>query len=229
MAAGYVQISILDGGGVSRNQTFWSSDGTITGNLSSTPVGPQLAAGSLSVSLATDAALPAGENHLGEVGGNSAVPSVTITRPANTTAYTSGQLVSFNTVAATVNATPTTIAVARKNAGTGVIRRVRLATNHTGLAGTEVFRVHLFKTAPTVVNGDGASFSANGVTAIAFGYIDVTLTEVFSDGSKGYTSSDIIFDAAGGSQSIFVLLEARNAYTPTSGEVLTITLECLRD
>ena len=155
----------------------------------------------------------ASENHIGKVGGESAVVGGTITRPADTTAYASGDLVAASTTAATVNGSPTSFAAARINAGTGLIRRVRLSSSKTGLAGTEVFRIHFFKTAPTVANGDNGVFSVNGVAALHLGYVDVTLDRVFTDGSKGIgvpaAGSDILFDAGAATTSIFWLLEAR--------------------
>lgn len=171
----------------------------------------------------------ASEVHLGEVGGNSATPSTTITRPADTTAYASGDLISFSTTAATVNATPTSISVARVNAGTGIIRRVRLTTTKTGLAGTEAFRVHFFRSAPTVTNGDNGAFSVNGRASLPIGTVDVTMDRVYNDGAAGFAAADFLFTAGAGVQTLFVLLEARGAYTPISGEVFTITAEVLRD
>jgi hypothetical protein len=176
---------------------------------------------------AVQAATPAGESHIGAVGGNSVVVGGSFNRPADTTAYAIGDLVANSTTAGSV--TPISAAAARVTAGTGVIRRIRLSTNKTSLAGTEQFRVHLFKASPTVANGDNGAFSTNGVASIALGYTDIMLTHVYNDGSKGFTATDIVFDAAGGSQNIYALIEARSAYTPASGETWTLALEVLQD
>jgi hypothetical protein len=142
-----------------------------------------------------------------------------------------GDLVANSTTAGSV--TPLAFTVARQNGGTGAIRRARLSTNKTGLAGTEAFRLHLFKTSPTPVNGDNGAFSVNGIAAIHIGIFDFTLDRVFSDGAKGIAApavgGEIIFDAAAGSQQVFGLIEARGAYTPASGETFTVALETLRD
>jgi hypothetical protein len=177
----------------------------------------------------------AGENHIGAVGGNSAVVGGTFNRPADTNLYAIGDLVANSTTAGSV--APIACAAARVNAGTGVIRRVRLSTNHTGLLGTEVFRVRLFKTSPTVTVGDNGVLNAggssalavNGVGALSLGYVDVTLSEIFNDGSKGYAAADILFDAASGSQNIYALIEARSSYTPASGETFALALEVYQD
>lgn len=202
--------------------------------------GRQLAANSAAFVLSTEdkAALdliaaqstPAGEAVIGKVGGISAVKVVTITRPADTVVYAIGDLVSFNTTAATVNTTPTAVAAARLNAGTGVIRRLRLSTSKAGLLGTEIFRVHLFRNAPTVANGDNGVFSANGITAIAISApVDIVMTAVYNDGAKGFMEREIVFDVGAGTTNIFALIEARSAYTPISGEVFTLALEILQD
>lgn len=174
-----------------------------------------------------------GESHIGQVGGHTAVATVQIVRPADTAAYASGDLIAASTTAATVNASPSSLTAARIAGGTGSIRRVRLSTSKTGLAGTEVFRVHFFRNAPTVANGDNGVISSNGITAIFMGYVDVTLDRVFTDGSKGIgipaIGAEISFDCATGSQLLYVLLEARGAYTPASGETFTIAAELFRD
>lgn len=167
----------------------------------------------------------AGENHIGEVGGNTVVAGGSITRQANTTAYASGQHIA----AASAAAIP--CAVARKNAGTGVIAGVRISKSGTSLTNAS-FRVHLFKTAPGTLPADAATFAGgvSGVAAVALGYVDITMDQQYSDGAKGFASIQAkAFDAAAGSQNIYALIEARAAYTPVSAEVFTVALEALRD
>lgn len=176
---------------------------------------------------AVQAATPAGEAHIGAVGGNSVVVGGSFSRPADTTAYAVGDLIANSTTAGSV--TPIASAAARVNAGTGVIRRIRVSTTQTALAGTEIVRVHLFKTSPTVTNGDNGAFAANGITSLALGYTDVVLNHVYNDGSKGFSSADIVFDAAGGSQNIYALLETRTAFTPSSAATYALALEVLQD
>ncbi len=175
------------------------------------------------------AATPAGELHIGEVGGNTAVAGGSFTRPADTTTYASGDLIANSTTAGSV--APIPCAVARKNAGTGVISGVRLSKSSNSLANVS-FRVHLFKTAPTSSAGDNAAFAGaiTGVGAVALGYVDITMDQQYSDGAKGFASINAkAFDAAAGSQNIYALIEARAAYTPASGETFTLALEALRD
>jgi hypothetical protein len=191
------------------------------------PAGAATSAKQDTLITAVQAATPAGENHIGAVGGNSAVVGGSFNRPADTTAYAIGDLVANSTTAGSV--TPIACAAARVSAGTGVIRRVRLTTTKTGTTGAEVFRVHLFKTSPTAANGDNGAFSANGRVAVGLGYIDVTMSALYSDGAKGFTAADIVFDAAAGSQNIYALIEARSTYAPATGETFTLALEVLQD
>lgn len=177
--------------------------------------------------LLTGIILAAGENHIGAVGGNSVVVGGSFTRPANTTAYTIGNLIANSTTAGSV--VPIPCAAARVNAGTGVVRRIRVSTNQTGLTGTEIVRVTLYKNSPTVTNGDGGAFAANGIASLSLGYTDVVLTHVYNDGSKGFAAVDIVFDAASGSQNIYATLETRTGFTPTSGATYALALEVLQD
>lgn len=163
------------------------------------------------------------------VGGISAVATATFNRDANTSPYAFGQHVTNAAKGAMA------LAVARVNGGTGIIRRVRLSTNKPTNTGVEAFRIHFFKTAPGTIPNDLAAFSAgvSGIAAIYLGKCDVVLENLFTDGAKGIgvpnTGSEILFDAAGGSQNIYALIEARGAYTPTSGETFTLAVEVMRD
>lgn len=175
--------------------------------------------------------LPAGGNHIGKIGADSAVATASFNRPADTTAYAVGDLIANSTTAGSV--VPMQITAARENAGTGSITRCRLSCNKAGMAGTETFRVHLFKNAPSAANGDNGAFNINGLAAVHLGFFEVTLDQVFSDGAKGfaapYIGSQIIFDAAAGSQLLYALIESRSAWTPGSGNTFTVALEVLRD
>ena len=165
------------------------------------------------------------------VGGFSAVVSGTFSRPADTTAYTIGDIVANSTTAGSV--APVALAVARANGGTGSILRARLSTTKTGLAGTEIFRVHLFTTSPTVSSGDNAAISVAGRAAGYIGAFDVTMSQVYNDGAKGIAGplqgSQVVFVAGGATTNVWAVLEARTAYTPASGETFVIELETLRD
>jgi hypothetical protein len=155
--------------------------------------------------------------------------SDSFTRPADTTPYTMADLVANSTVAGSV--VPLTFASATRYAtGAGRIPRARLFKSDPTLTNAR-FRLHVFTATPTgIANGDNAAFSVNGT-----GYIGCFLIQVdrafvngaYGDGVPVDTDSNhapIRFKLSSGS-SLFGLLEARDAYTPISGEVFTATLE----
>lgn len=164
------------------------------------------------------------------VGSKSIVASATFTRPANTTAYSIGDIVANSTTAGSV--TPMSFTVARVNAGTGRIWRARMSTSKT-VVGTEMWRLYLFTSSPTVAAGDNGAFSANIVAAGHIGCFDIIAERVGSDGSKGVSGpsngSFVQFVAGAGVQVIYGLLEIRTTYTPTSGETYVVELEVEQD
>lgn len=253
MPAGIITLNIQDGDGTLRSMRFWSSDGTAAGELSPVaangaaldgvdgaaivpPVGGSGIRGWLSgiynVLANLGAKLGAGEAHIGAVGGHSAVAGGNFARPADTTVYASGDIVANSTVGA--NVVPIAISAARLNGGTGMLRRMRLSKSGPSLVNAS-FRVHIFKTSPTLTAGDNASINGavNGVASIHLGYFDITMDQSFSDGAKGISSpsvgSEIVFDTAAGSTNLYALIEARAAYAPLSGETFTVAAEILRD
>ncbi|MBP3955399.1 hypothetical protein J8F10_08910 [Gemmata sp. G18] len=150
----------------------------------------------------------------------------TLTRPADTTAYVSGDLLANNTTAGSV--TPLTIAAARGNDVAGQVVRGRLKKSSTGTNG--IFRIHLFNVSPTVANGDNGAF-APAAMAGWLGALDVSTNQVFGDGSAGIAipalGSSVPFVTASGTPNLFALIEVRAGYTPTSAEVFTLELEVM--
>lgn len=158
-----------------------------------------------------------------------AVASGTITRPSNTTQYASGDLVANSETAGSVASI--TLAGATINpGGRGKVERVRLAFNDATLTNAQ-FRVHLFTTAPTTfTNGDNGAIAMNGF-ADYLGSVDITVGQAFSAspaGAVGFADCDISFVAKAGGSDLYGVLEARAAYTPTSGEIFTLSAEIAR-
>ncbi len=173
--------------------------------------------------------LPASENHLGQVGGTVLNPSANFTRPSDTTAYASGDLVANSTTAGSV--TCLSFTAARVSSGSFMLRRAKLATSSTSTTNAQ-FRIHLFRACPsTVTNGDNGAFSVSGV-ADYVGAFDVTVDRAFTDGAAG-----LGLPVIGGEQTIklasgttiYGLVEARAAYTPTSAGTVTVTFDDLAD
>ena len=172
--------------------------------------------------------IPAGENHIGEVGGRNFLASASFTRPADVAPYAVGDLVANSTTAGSV--TPLTLTVGRTGTtpgSTGMIRRLRLRKSGTNITNA-VFRVHFYRTAPTVTNGDNGAWLSNNA-ANYVGHIEVTFDKAFSDGAAGNgvpaVGSEINFT----SQTYYALIEARGAYTPANAESFTVAAETLQN
>ena len=169
---------------------------------------------------------PAGENHIGEVGGKIVRAAASqMTRPADVTAYASGDLVANSTTAGSV--TPLSFTVARVAAGSGMIRRLRIKTSSTSITNAQ-FRLHLYTTSPTVTNGDNGVWLSAG-SANYIGSMDVTLDKAFSDGAAGLSAVTEINFALASGQLVYGLLEARAAYTPTSAGTFDVALEVIQN
>jgi hypothetical protein len=156
-------------------------------------------------------------------------PTATFTRPSDTTAYASGDLVANSTTAGSV--VPMTFTVGRVSGGSFMLRRCKLATSSTSTTSAS-FRLHLFRAAPaTVTNGDNGAFSVSGV-ADYIGAFDITVDRAFTDGAAGVglpvVGTEMSVKLASGT-TIRGLLEARAAYTPTSAGTFTVTLDDLQD
>lgn len=182
-------------------------------------LGAKAGSGSLSCVPATDAV------HVGV--GISANPSANFTRPADTTAYASGDLVANNTTAGSVAAMALT--AARTAAGSFLLHRLKLHKSGTSVTNAS-FRAHLFSSAPTVTNGDNGALAMTGVAGY-LGNVDITIDQAFNDGAAGFSSiamSDIVAKLGAGT-TLYALLEARAAYTPVSAEVFTLTADIVQD
>lgn len=152
--------------------------------------------------------------------------SASFVRPANTTAYTSGDLVANDTTA--INVIPMPLSIGR---GGLRITQVRLEKDNT-TATNSTFRVHFFESNPTVVNGDNGVLSYNLSNYI--GFVDMPTMTATTSGCYGVRHSGEASSFQAGSASglfgyasstyVYAIIEARAAYTPASGETLTLTV-----
>lgn len=166
-----------------------------------------------------------GLNALGRIGGYNAVASANFTRPADTTAYALGDLVANNTTAGSV--VPMSFAMSRATGLGGMLRRVKLRKSAVSLTNAQ-FRIHFYSASPVPSNGDNGAWLTDKVANYA-GAVDIMCDRAFTDGAAGHglpnVGSEINFTA----DTYYVLIEARNAYTPSSAEVFTVELEILRN
>jgi hypothetical protein len=151
-------------------------------------------------------------------------PSASFTRPNDTTAYSIGDLVANSTTAGSVVPMSFTVGSA---VGSFRLTRVRLSKTGTATTGA-TFRVHLYQSAaPTFANGDNGAWSSNSA-ANWLGNIDVSSMLAFSDGASGTGSpaagSELFIKTSAGN-TIYAVLAALGAYTPTAQEVFSLMLE----
>lgn len=152
--------------------------------------------------------------------------SANFQRPANTAQYAVGALVANNTVAGSVApmAFPGCARADQPGCRSFYIRKARLFKSSPSIVNAE-FRLHLFRSLPTVINGDGGALStARSGYAGAF---DFVCDRVFTDGCQGngvpIVGNEVGVALATGT-TIWGLLEARAQYTPISQETFTVEL-----
>ena len=143
--------------------------------------------------------------------------SGTITRPADTTAYAAGDLVANSTTAGSV--TPITF---NFNGSALLLSNVTIRKTKADVSNTD-FRVWFLSASPTVTNGDNGaiagSFLSSVVTEPVIVSVDTLLTGGGAIGSLLFQDEQVKLPSP-----CYVLLEARGAYTPASGEVFTVVL-----
>jgi hypothetical protein len=142
------------------------------------------------------------------------------TRPADTTAYAVGDLVSNSTTAGSVAALEFTVIGTAGDKGTLDFATIR--KTGTGVANA-AFRLHLFKDAPaTITNGDNGAFSVSGA-ADYVGALDIVVDRALTDGAFGrglpVIGIPLPFECATGVLKLFGHIEARGAYSPALSEV----------
>ena len=156
-----------------------------------------------------------------------AIVPVTLTRPSNTNAYSTYNVISN----ATSGASNLTFSNMAKTAGgSGLITYARLITNQW--ANTSQFKLHLFNVNPTAIN-DASPFTflwanrATGSKPIAF---PACATEgsgsdsAYSIATPGVGNMPVEFQCATGDMNLYGILEVLGAFTPASGQQFYIEL-----
>lgn len=144
--------------------------------------------------------------------------SVELTRPANTTVYTAGDLVGD------VSTIFKTFVGVAKQFGAGVrIYRVRLQTNDTGILSGSKFNLHIYQSAPDITGlADNAAFTISYANAtLRVGKIPIVM-----DGSVGTNDYNIV-GLNPLTEDIVVLLETVSGFTPSANSTkITIVIDC---
>lgn len=161
-------------------------------------------------------------------GGDGYTSTVSFTRPANTTAYTAGDVVGVADVSVAANAGSAIheFASIGPSAGAIIITGADLRVDVAAVpAGMTSFRLHLYDAAPTAILDNAAWDLPAGDRAAYLGYIDIgTAVDV---GATLYAQVDQVnkqFKLASGSTSLYGLLVTNGGFTPTSAAVKRMRL-----
>jgi len=199
----------------------------VNGTLEATDAIAGDATNGLDVDVTRLPALVAGSALIGAVNpqGYFATCSTDITRPADTTAYAINDALSDSTSAPTTGGFTFTSA-ARASGGSGIITDAIIATANdaaTQLQG----EIMLFNTSVTAIN-DNAVFAITDAEAkTCIGKIPFTLEDIGNNGWCHVQNLNIGFTCVG-SANLRFLVRVKNAYTPSSAEVLTFIIKCVQ-
>jgi len=161
-----------------------------------------------------------------EVVGKNVSVTVEITREANATPYTAGDVISA--AAATVVPAMAFAAFAREAGLGGYIVGARLATDTKSI--TPRIRVHLFNANTAVMSGDNLAFRSRYVDiATRLGWFDLPAMITGADTANSTESRSIDMSVrfpfvSGATTGLWAVLEALDAFTPVSASKFSLTL-----
>ena len=150
--------------------------------------------------------------------------TATITRPANTTAYTAGDVVGDTGGSAIASMT-----AIGPSGGFVLVQSVSLVfSDSTVPSGMGAFRIHMYSASPTAIADNAAFDLVSGERDSYMGYIDLPAPLDF--GSTIYTQTDYpgrLIKLAAASTTLFAEIETRGAYTPVSASTVSLRMNTL--
>lgn len=151
--------------------------------------------------------------------------STSVTRPADTNAYTANDVWADSTSAPTSGGFTLTNA-GGLSGGSGVISDIMFTSS--AVPGTLLQgELHIFNQAATAVN-DNAAWNLSDADALnRIAVVPFTLTADANNSFLHVQNLNIGFTCSG-SANLRFLVKVKNAYTPASGEVLTVVAKCIR-
>jgi hypothetical protein len=149
--------------------------------------------------------------------------TVSFTRPANTTAYTAGDVIGGATSAIH------TLSAAGPSGGFILLQSMELFIGNTSPpVGMSGFRVHLYSTSPTAA-ADNDAFNLIAADRPRYrGYVDLGTPQDL--GNTLFVQADYsgrLVKLAAASTSLFVEIESRGGYTPESGTAYELRMSAL--
>jgi hypothetical protein len=165
-------------------------------------------------------------------GGHTKVVTASKTRPSDTTAYASGDVIAESTSAPTVFTFSDCV---RVEGGSGVIGKVTIADS-ANVATKLSCELWLFSATVTPDN-DNAAFTPTDtemLTAVAVVPISTAYVGDATSGAGGNAllTSGVVnlpFKCDASSKALYGVLVARNAYAPVSAEVFTVSIYIYQD
>ncbi|MGB6326671.1 MAG: hypothetical protein WBG11_13125 [Methylocella sp.] len=154
-------------------------------------------------------------------------PASVLTRPSNTTAYATNQLIASSTAAGSIAVPAFLIPVA---AGGVILSRLRLRTNAaSGWNGINL-SVNLWSAPPAYANGDGGAYAVATGSANWLANFLISLLQ-FGDGAAGAGpltgGNEMTLKLASGTSVFWDIQMLSAAATPIAGQTFTLTGELL--
>lgn len=151
------------------------------------------------------------------------IPSITFTRPANTTAYTAGDVVGSATSAIHE------LTGAASSSSFVFVQSIQLLINNASVpSGMTGFRVHLYSSAPTAISDNAAyTFTTSDLAAWQDSF-DLSTPAVRGSmlRSQAYYQGGVM-KLQPASSSLYAVIETLGAYTPASGTAYTLRVKVL--
>lgn len=151
-----------------------------------------------------------------------------LTRPANTTAYSAGQAVCASTSS---DCTGIAFAAGRTGAGTGRIIGVRL-TKSTTTTTNASFTIAIYQAAPTLTGiHDGSAFTPKLADVTSGAYVTLATCNNWTVNGDNATTQCVLANPIGMagytsdvSGNIYAVIQANAAYSPGSGEQFLVSM-----
>jgi hypothetical protein len=155
------------------------------------------------------------------------IVSTTITRPADTTAYTAGDTFANSTSAPTAGGF-TLANVVRASGGSGIILNAAISMSGPNAASPINGELWIFDQAVTAINDNAAFAISDAEAQNMVAIIPFTANRGGGNNALAFLPNIMAGFACVGSANLRFLVKVVTAYTPVSGEVMSVRLAILR-